>query len=127
MLLAVDDDPAFRAVLRPLLEQIADRVVEVHDGTEAYAAIRRTRPDAVVLDLHLGDTDGHDVLAALRADPELTHLPVVVVTSATLTAAERARLSHARDVLPKTGLTATRLATALAAPPHRRTPPEDGP
>ncbi|MFD8595065.1 hybrid sensor histidine kinase/response regulator [Kitasatospora sp. NPDC059646] len=127
VLLAVDDDPGFRAVLRPLLEEIADRVVEIPDGAEAHAAIRRTRPDAVVLDLQLGDTDGRDVLAALRADPDLTHLPVVVVTSATLTAADRAGLAHARAVLPKTGLTAARLAAALAGPPHRRTPPEDGP
>ncbi|MGW4379128.1 ATP-binding protein [Kitasatospora sp. NPDC004531] len=126
VLLAVDDDAAFRAFLRPLLHEIADRVVEVEDGAEAHAAARRTRPDAVVLDLHLGDTDGYDVLAALQADPALAHLPVVVITSATLTAADRARLAHARAVLPKTGLTAARIAAALAgprpAPPRTRTP-----
>ncbi|RKE17362.1 ATP-binding protein [Streptomyces sp. TLI_171] len=130
VLVAVDDDPAFRAVLRPMLDRIADRVVEVTDGAAAVAAVRAARPDGVVLDLHLGEVDGYRILAELRADPALRQLPVVILTSASLTAADRGRLAHARAVLPKTGLTVGRIAAALSAPrtaaPHRPLPPEDG-
>ncbi|WP_234355415.1 hybrid sensor histidine kinase/response regulator [Kitasatospora aureofaciens] len=125
VLVTVDDDPAFRAVVKPLLEDIADAVVEVADGRSALAAIRRDRPDGIVLDLHMDDVDGYDVLAQLHADPRLRHIPVVVVTSATLHAADHARLAHARAVLHKPTLTSSRLAAALATP--RPTPPKDGP
>ncbi|WP_033216761.1 ATP-binding protein [Kitasatospora phosalacinea] len=130
VLVAVDDDPAFRDVLRPLLHEIAERVVEAHDGAAALAVIRDNRPDAIVLDLHLGDVDGYQVLAELRADPALRQTPVVILTSASLTAADRARLSHARAVLPKSGLSSGRIAAALSDPrptaPRRPHPPEDG-
>ncbi|RAJ45505.1 signal transduction histidine kinase [Kitasatospora sp. SolWspMP-SS2h] len=130
VLVAVDDDAVFRGVLRPLLDEIADRVVEAHDGAAALAAVRDARPDGIVLDLHLGEVDGYQVLADLRADPELRQVPVVILTSASLTAADRARLAHARAVLPKSGLSAARIAAALSAPraaaPRRPLPPEDG-
>ncbi|MFJ5228546.1 ATP-binding protein [Kitasatospora sp. NPDC088391] len=136
LLVAVDDDPVFREVLRPLLHGLADRVVEAVDGPSGLAAVRAHRPDAVVLDLHLGEVDGHQVLAELRADPELVDVPVVVLTSATLTAADRERLAHARAVLPKSGLTGARIAAALATPrpaaarppahPEAPEAPEDG-
>ncbi|BAJ26364.1 MULTISPECIES: ATP-binding protein [Kitasatospora] len=130
LLVAVDDDPVFREVLRPVLHGIADRVLEVPDGAGALGAIRAARPDGVVLDLHLGPVDGYQVLAGLRADPALRQLPVVVLTSASLSAAELGRLSHARAVLPKSALDGGRIAAALSAPrpavPRRPLPPEDG-
>nr|WP_234337340.1 ATP-binding protein [Kitasatospora phosalacinea] len=129
VLVAVDDDPAFRDVLRPLLHEIAERVVETDDGAAALSVVRDVRPDGIVLDLHLGDVDGYQVLAELRADPVLRRTPVVVLTSASLTAADRARLSHARAVLPKSGLSSGRIAAALSAPrpaAPRRPSPEEG-
>ncbi|MGW4806315.1 hybrid sensor histidine kinase/response regulator [Kitasatospora sp. NPDC004272] len=130
VLVAVDDDPVFRDVLRPLLHEIAERVVEVHDGAAALAAVRDIRPDGIVLDLHLGDVDGYRILADLRADPALRQIPVVILTSASLTAADRTRLSHARAVLPKSGLSGGRIAAALSAPrpaaPRRPPSPEEG-
>ncbi|WP_162871705.1 ATP-binding response regulator [Kitasatospora cineracea] len=130
VLVAVDDDPVFRDVLRPLLHEISDRVVETHDGAAALSAVRAARPDGIVLDLHLGEVDGYRVLADLRADPALRQIPVVILTSASLGTADRARLAHARAVLPKSGLTAARIAAALSAPrpaaPRRPLPPQDG-
>ncbi|MFB7949965.1 ATP-binding protein [Kitasatospora phosalacinea] len=129
VLVAVDDDPAFRDVLRPLLHEIAERVVETDDGAAALSVVRDVRPDGIVLDLHLGDVDGYQVLAELRADPVLRRTPVVVLTSSSLTAADRARLSHARAVLPKSGLSSGRIAAALSAPrpaAPRRPSPEEG-
>ncbi|WP_035804175.1 ATP-binding response regulator [Kitasatospora mediocidica] len=116
-LVAVDDDPAFRAAVRPLLAGLADRVVQVSRGSEALGAVRREQPQAVLLDLYIADYDGYRVLDRLAADPHLHDIPVVVVTSARAADLDHARLAHARAVLDKSNLSVERIAAALALPP----------
>jgi len=60
----------------------------VADGEEAMDFLRRKgghasapRPDLVVLDLNLPKKDGREVLADIRSDPNLKHLPVIILTS----------------------------------------------
>lgn len=110
-----DDDAAFREAFRPVLEQLAERVVQVDAGELVLEAVRRERPDALLLDLQMPGTDGYAVLAALAADPELRDVPVLVVTAAAaaLDRAGSASLRHARAVVPKDGITARRLAELL--------------
>ncbi|WP_329025227.1 hybrid sensor histidine kinase/response regulator [Streptomyces sp. NBC_01423] len=128
VLVTVDDDDAFRASIRPLLDRLAGRVVEVAEGGRAGDTVRRERPDAVLLDLHLPDLDGYAVLAELAADPALTAVPVVVLTSTPRGELDRDRLTHARAVLDKAALNLPELAAALsgagAAGPANR---EEGP
>ncbi|TXS02568.1 response regulator [Streptomyces sp. col6] len=114
VLVTVDDDDAFRASIRPLLERIAGRVIEVAEGGQASATVRRERPDAVLLDLHLPDLDGYAVLAELASDPSLAAVPVVVLTSTPAAELDRNRLTHARAVLDKSALNATVLAGVLS-------------
>ncbi|MGQ4488474.1 hybrid sensor histidine kinase/response regulator [Streptomyces sp. 372A] len=114
VLVTVDDDDAFRASIRPLLDQLAGRVVEVGEGCRARDTVRRERPDAVLLDLHLPDLDGYAVLAELAADPALTAVPVVVLTSTPAGDLDRDRLAHARAVLDKAALNLPELAAALS-------------
>ncbi|GIH23844.1 sensor histidine kinase [Acrocarpospora phusangensis] len=97
--LIADDDPAFRAILADLLRGVAAEIEQVGDGRAALAAIRRERPDLVLLDLRMPDLDGGQVLAQLRADLELRDLPVIVVTSA-----EAGPLAGAVAVLEKSRL-----------------------
>ncbi len=113
VLLTVDDDDVFRSSLRPVLAAVADRVVEVTEGALAVGAVRRERPDAVLLDLHMPDVDGYQVLAELAADPQLREVPVVVATSAAPDSLEHDRLGHARTVLAKSALSAERLSAAF--------------
>jgi len=115
--LSVDDDPLFLEAFRPVLRQLADRVVELHEGRAVAAAVRRERPDAVLLDLHLPDLDGYAVLAELAADPALAAVPVVIMTSAELFEVARDRIGHARGILSKRDLTASRIGELLAAEP----------
>ncbi|MFE6762132.1 ATP-binding protein [Streptomyces sp. NPDC057689] len=114
VLVTVDDDDAFRASIRPLLDRLAGRVVEVAEGGRAGDTIRRERPDAVLLDLHLPDLDGYAVLAELAADPALAAVPVVVLTSTPSGELDRDRLTHARAVLDKAALNLPELAAALS-------------
>ena len=116
-LLSADDDPVFREAFRPLLAQVADRVVEVPEGQLVVAAVRRERPDAVLLDLHLPGVDGYTVLAELAADPALAGIPVIIVTSAESAEVAHDRLGHARGLLHKRDLTPSRISELLAAVP----------
>nr|WP_237521735.1 hybrid sensor histidine kinase/response regulator [Streptomyces sp. SID4921] len=113
-LVTVDDDDAFRATIRPLLSRLAGRVVEVGEGGLASSVVRRERPDAVLLDLHLPDLDGYAVLAQLAADPGLRAVPVVILTSTPAEDLDRDRLTHARAVLEKSTLTLPKLAAAFS-------------
>ena len=119
-LVAVDDDPVFHELFRPLMDGIAERVVQVHEGALVMETVRRERPQGVVLDLQMPGTDGYAVLAQLAADPELRTIPVVVVTAADPEEQDDSRLTHARAVMSKHGATARRLAEALKQQPRER-------
>lgn len=78
-ILIVDDHPSFRASARRMLEDCGYRVVgEAADGAAALAAARELRPDLVLLDVHLPDSDGFEVAARLA---ELGVEAEVVLTS----------------------------------------------
>jgi two-component system response regulator MprA len=67
--LVVDDDERVAASVRRSLEYAGYAVTVEHDGPRAIAAAHRDRPDVVVLDVMLPGIDGHGVCRALRADP----------------------------------------------------------
>jgi DNA-binding NarL/FixJ family response regulator len=72
----VEDQPAFRDAARQLLERRGYRVVaEAGCAASALDAVERFTPEAVLLDVHLGDDDGFDVCRRLtRARPGLAVL-----------------------------------------------------
>jgi DNA-binding response OmpR family regulator len=55
-------------------------VCSARDGPSGLAAIRREKPVAVILDIRLPRMDGWEVLQSIRADPETSDVPVVVVS-----------------------------------------------
>jgi two-component system response regulator AdeR len=77
--LLVDDDRALRKLLRAYLEQESISVVEAATGEEALAAIERTLPSLVLLDVRLPGIDGFEVLRRLEATGK--NVPVILVTS----------------------------------------------
>jgi signal transduction histidine kinase/CheY-like chemotaxis protein len=113
-LVVVDDDPAFLASVRPVLAQLAGKVTEVGDSSLALAAIRRERPGAVLLDLSMPPPDGYQLLATLAADPELSRVPVIVLTANSSPSLDTSRLTHAQAVLGKTHLSAAKLGDILS-------------
>ncbi|MGW2836314.1 hybrid sensor histidine kinase/response regulator [Streptomyces sp. NPDC001493] len=127
LLVTVDDDEVFRSTLRPVLARLADRVVEVGEGGRAADTIRREHPDAVLLDLHMPDMDGYDVLAELAGDSDLSGIPVTVITSAADETLDHERLSHARAVLDKSTLDLARLADAFGTFPEQTPAPDELP
>jgi len=91
ILLAEDSDRDVELTLAALAEHnLANEVVVVRDGEEAldylhhrgkFAGHANGQPVVVLLDLKMPKVDGLEVLRAMRADPELKHIPVVMITS----------------------------------------------
>lgn len=89
-ILLVEDNPADARLTEEGLKmaRVLNRLYVVEDGEEAVAFMRQEgayaevpRPDIVLLDLNLPKLDGREVLAIVKSDPELEHIPVVVLTS----------------------------------------------
>ncbi|MBO9553500.1 ATP-binding protein [Cellulomonas sp.] len=80
--LVVDDDDAYRQVLRGLLGELAGSVVEASDGQQALERLRASTPTLVLMDVRMPVLNGDAVLAAMRRDPALEHVPVVLLSSA---------------------------------------------
>lgn len=116
-LISADDDAAFSAAVRPLLAELAERVVQLADGADLLAAARRERAAAIVVDLDMPEVDGYACVRRLAEAPDLADVPVVVVTAFPPQQVDRARLGHARAVLGKDALDAPGLARALGVAP----------
>ncbi len=81
-LLVVDDEPHIGLVLRPYLEQLGYRVSFARTLEEARTALRASPPtDGLLLDLHLPDGSGLDLLRDLRKHDVTANLPVLVLTA----------------------------------------------
>lgn len=81
-ILVVDDDEAIRKVARAMLEARGFAVSEAEDGQGGLAACANgARPDAVLLDIDMPELDGLSVLRALRAQPAMASVPIVMFTT----------------------------------------------
>jgi adenylate cyclase len=78
--LVVDDDPLNRRLLTTSLERDGHRTSAVGDGLAALDALRRDEPDVVLLDIVMPELDGMAVLERIKQDPELRHIPVIVIS-----------------------------------------------
>jgi two-component system phosphate regulon response regulator PhoB len=78
--LVVDDDAAFRAYARAVLEGEQFRVVEGTGGVDAVAVALRERPDAILLDWRMPGQSGITACRNLRAEPTLAGVRIAVIT-----------------------------------------------
>jgi len=80
VVLVIDDDLTVRQLMERYLEKEGFSVFTAADGIEGIAITREIRPAAITLDVIMPDLDGWTVLAALKGDPQLADIPVVLVT-----------------------------------------------
>jgi len=89
-ILLVEDNPGdVRLTIEALKEaKVLNKLTVVKDGMEALSLLRRqgqharaARPDLILLDLNLPKKDGREVLAEIKADDNLKHIPVVILTT----------------------------------------------
>lgn len=79
--LVVDDVATNRLLLRAKLNSAYYDVVVAESGAKALEIARREQPDMIMLDVMMPDMDGFAVCAALKADEETAHIPVIMVTA----------------------------------------------
>jgi DNA-binding NarL/FixJ family response regulator len=111
--LIVDDHENFRTTARALLEADGFEVVgEVGDGDSVVAEVRRLRPDLVLLDIQLPDSDGFEIAERLG---ETSDPPAIVLTSSRAESSYRRQLarSSARGFIAKSELSGEALAAFL--------------
>ena len=81
LVLVVDDDPDALFILPAALEHGGYEVCLAVDGETAIAAVKRERPDVVILDFAMPRLSGPEVLALLKADPATSSIPVIACTA----------------------------------------------
>ena len=114
--LIVDDDPTSRYILRQTLRATVPTVIEADGGNEGLRQARRHRPDLVFLDLVMADLSGEAVLEELKADPETSRIPVIIVTSKHLDETARGRLAvRAAGIVSKQDVSAEVIESCVRA------------
>ena len=81
-ILVVDDFSTMRRIVRNLLKELGfSNVHEAEDGVDALAKLRGGDFEFIVSDWNMPNMSGIDLLRAVRADPALKHLPLLMVTA----------------------------------------------
>ncbi len=77
----IEDEPEMIDLVRLILGRKGFEVIGANGGVEGLEAVRREKPDLVLLDLMMPDMDGWEVYQQIKADETLRHIPIVVVTA----------------------------------------------
>jgi adenylate cyclase len=101
-ILIVDDDPLNRRLLEKSLEANGQRTTSVDNGFAALSAVDGDPPDVVLLDIEMPGLDGIEVLERIKADTNLRHIPVIMISGVEGTESiVRCIEAGAEDYLPK--------------------------
>ena len=81
LILVVEDQEDNRRIMRDLLTSVDYEVIEAVTGEEGVAAAETHRPDLILMDIQLPGLDGYEATRQIKANPDLEHIPIIVVTS----------------------------------------------
>jgi CheY-like chemotaxis protein len=92
-ILIVDNDRDNTRLVKILLERAGGYLVlEENDSTKAHQSARRFRPDLILLDIVMPETDGGEIAAQIQADPELERTQIIFLTALVTKAEAKAGL-----------------------------------
>ena len=101
-ILVVEDQADNLQILRDLLTSEGYQIIEAQDGEEGVRAAAAERPDLILMDIQLPGVDGYEATRRIKADPALCAIPIIVVTSYSLSGDEaKARAAGCDDFVPK--------------------------
>jgi CheY-like chemotaxis protein len=93
-ILIVDDDANTTHLVKVLLERTGHYLVfEENDAIKAHQSARNFRPDLILLDIVMSETDGGEVAAGIEVDPELQNTPIIFLTALVTRAEAKSGLS----------------------------------
>lgn len=80
-ILVIEDQEDNRRIVRDLLTSVGYQIIEATAGDEGVALAKLHRPDLILMDIQLPGLDGYEATRQIKADPNLHHIPIIVVTS----------------------------------------------
>jgi len=99
MILVVDDDLPIIVLMRALLKEYGYEPVTAATGPEALEKVRQQRPDLILLDRYMPGMSGDDVIHALRAEPGLEQVPILMLSGEPIPPAELIQLGVQGSIL----------------------------
>jgi two-component system phosphate regulon response regulator PhoB len=81
LILLAEDEPDIFQLVKFRFQRLGHEIAWAQDGEEALAMARNRLPDLILLDVMLPLLDGHQVLKRLKADPDTTATPVIMLTA----------------------------------------------
>ncbi|MBI2214253.1 MAG: response regulator [Acidobacteria bacterium] len=101
--LVIDDDPSVHAIVRASVAAAGYQVISAESGESGLELASTIAPAVIVLDLMMPEINGFEVAARLQVDPVTASIPLLVLTSMDLTAADRERLAGKMSALMAKG------------------------
>jgi two-component system cell cycle response regulator DivK len=95
--LVVEDTENNRKILNDLLTNAGFDVIEANDGEKGVAMAIERRPDLILMDIQLPVVDGYEATRRIKANPDLRHIPIIVVTSYALSGDEAKAIAAGCD------------------------------
>lgn len=83
VILVIDDVEENVDIISQKLTHLGYRVIPAYDGEEGLNLIKKERPNLVLCDIMLPKIDGWDILASVNDDPEISHIPIILMTAYT--------------------------------------------
>jgi CheY-like chemotaxis protein len=123
-ILVIDDQPFFTTMLRNVLEQQGYKVLSAGGGPEGIALAKQGRPDAILLDVEMPGMDGFAVCRSLKADPEVQHIPVMILTSTDDAKLNQKAFAAGADITALKAVSGERLVNTLRLALLQRKGPE---
>ena len=100
-ILVIDDEPGIADLISDFCSEMGYTVHTLTRGDNALETVKALKPQLITLDLQMPDTDGFELLKALKSDPETAHIPVIVVSILAGEAERQGLLAAAQAILAK--------------------------
>lgn len=101
-ILVVEDQEDNRQILRDLFASADYETIEALTGDDGVRMAQTHRPDLILMDIQLPGTDGYEATRRIKANPALSHIPIIAVTSYALSGdAGKARNAGCAEYITK--------------------------
>jgi two-component system, cell cycle response regulator DivK len=101
-ILVVEDQEDNRQILRDLLDNTGYQMVEAENGEDAVTMAAAEKPDLILMDIQLPIVDGYEATRRIKANPALSAIPIIAITSYALSGDEdKARAAGCDDYVTK--------------------------
>ncbi len=80
-LLVVDDEKDILEILKAILEHAGYNVITAEDGEDGVQKAKQEKPDLIVTDVMMPRLDGYGLVEKIKADPETSYIPIIMLTA----------------------------------------------